>query len=69
MGNYQLFTYFLTLTLVMFLILLVMYIYAYTKVKSGSNIADVKKITVLMIISSIAGIVIMIDGFYIMHTP
>jgi hypothetical protein len=69
MGNYELFSAFLAITIVMFAILLVLYLYAYQKVKHGSNIQDVKRITILMIISSLAGIVVFIDGFFIMHTP
>jgi hypothetical protein len=45
-------------TMVMLFILLILYIYSYCRVRNGSGLADVKLISILLIISSIAAIVL-----------
>lgn len=45
-------------TMVMLFILLFLYIYSYCRVRNGSGLADVKLISILLIISSIAAIVL-----------
>ena len=67
MGNLKLFNEMIGAAMVMYFILLVLYIYAYVRVSTGSGIKDVKKITMLLIVSTAAGIISISMGFPIEH--
>jgi hypothetical protein len=43
-------------SMVMLFILLLLYIYAYCRARNGSRLADVKLISILLVVSSVAGI-------------
>jgi hypothetical protein len=45
-------------TMMMLFILLILYIYSFCRVRNGSGLADVKLISILLIISSIAAVVL-----------
>jgi uncharacterized membrane protein len=45
-------------TLLMLAILLALYIYSLCRVRNGSDLSDVKRINIMLIVSSIAGIVV-----------
>lgn len=59
----------ITAAMVMYFILLVLYVYAYVRVNTGSGIKDVKKITMLLIVSTAAGVISISMGFAIEHMP
>jgi ABC-type transport system involved in cytochrome bd biosynthesis fused ATPase/permease subunit len=67
MGNKQLFNLLIGITLVMILVCIVLYIWTFIRVRNGSNIKDVRRIVILMIASSFAAFVVILDGLFLMH--
>jgi ABC-type transport system involved in cytochrome bd biosynthesis fused ATPase/permease subunit len=67
MGNKQLFNLLIVITLVMILVCIVLYIWTFIRVRNGSNIKDVRRIVILMIASSFAAFVVILDGLFLMH--
>ena len=67
MGNKQLFDLMIFVTLGMLFVCLILYIYAFIRVRSGSNIKDVRRIALLMIASSAAAFIVIFDGIFLQH--
>lgn len=67
MGNKQLFDLMIFVTLGMLFVCLILYIYAFIRVSSGSNIKDVRRIALLMIVSSAAAFIVIFDGIFLQH--
>jgi hypothetical protein len=67
MGNKQLFNLLIGITLVMILVCIVLYIWTFIRVRNGSNIKDVRRIVILMLASSFAAFVVILDGLFLMH--
>lgn len=65
MGNKQLFNWMIYFTLGLILICLVLYIYAFLRVRNGSNIKDVQNIILLMMVSSFAAFIVILDGVFL----
>ena len=67
MGNKQLFNLLIGITLVMILVCIVLYIWTFIRVRNGSNIKDVRRIVILILASSFAAFVVILDGLFLMH--
>lgn len=67
MGNLREFNIMIYSTLGMIIVGLALFIYAYVRVSTGSGIKDVKLITLLFIISTIASLIVIGDGLFIVH--
>ena len=66
-GNIKEFNTMIYSALGMIIIALALFIYAYVRVSTGSGIKDVKLITLLFIISTIASLIVIGDGLFIVH--
>lgn len=69
MGNQKEYNYMIGISMAMDFILLLLYICAHIRVKTGSDIKDVKLITSLLIASTAAGLIGISMGFIIEHMP
>jgi len=67
MGNKLLFQVMIWATLFMIILTTVMFIWTYARVRTGSNIKDVRTIVILMIVSSVAAFVVIVNGLLLMH--
>lgn len=69
MGNQKEYNAMIIIAMVMDFILLMLYIYAHIRVKTGSDIKDVKLITSLLIASTAAGLIGISMGLVLEHLP
>jgi hypothetical protein len=67
MGNKLLFQILIWVTLVMIMLTTVLFIWTFVRVSNGSNIKDVRNIVILMIVTSVAAFVVILDGLFLMH--
>ena len=67
MGNKLLFQIMIWVTLVMIMLTTVLFIWTLVRVSNGSNIKDVRNIVILMIVTSVAAFIVILDGLFLMH--
>ena len=67
MGNRLLFQIMIWVTLAMIILTTVLFIWTFVRVSNGSNIKDVRTIVILMIVTSVAAFVVILDGLFLIH--
>ena len=69
MNEWDLYRVMVVSTLLMLSVVLLLYIYSYCRVRGGSGLTDVKLIIILLIVSSLAGIVTISTQYFMARCP